>query len=73
MAGNPWGETAEFMRLSIRRGDLTPAGLCVVRWSQRGPVERHPHAPPGMSVCPVCVRVVYRGMGRWWEPQGVDL
>lgn len=27
----------------------------------------HPKAPPGISHCLVCGRVVIRGMGRWWS------
>lgn len=49
------------------RGDLPLTGTCRIRYSPgRFYAFFHPTAPPGMSICGVCDRLVLRGLGRWW-------
>lgn len=43
------------------------ARRCRVRFFKGKRVRFHPLAPQGVSKCPVCFRVVVRGMGKWWE------
>jgi hypothetical protein len=43
------------------------AGKCMLRYGLGRYSMYHPGAPAGQSYCDVCGRVVFRGMGRWWE------
>lgn len=49
-------------------GALPAAGQCKVRiGGGRTYATFHDSAPRGLSACPVCGRMVTRGLGRWWE------
>jgi hypothetical protein len=57
----------ELTVLLVDRGDIAEANRHMTRlgggriWG-----SYHPDAPPGVSVCAICDRIVLRGLGRWW-------
>lgn len=56
------------VNMLVNTGALALAGACRTRMSPgRIYATHHDDAPPGISACAICQRVVLRDVGRWWD------